>query len=74
MPLPAHVDFAAYFLRSDGAPNDCVDKDSCDQAIFDSKPDVRVRTIALNAASSVKDKLHSISNRTGGDYVDVQVS
>jgi len=74
MPLPANVDLTAVFLLSDGKPGDCPDKDSCYQAIFDSKPDVRVRTIALNAASSVKDILHSISNRTGGDYVDVQVS
>jgi len=74
MPLPANVDLTAVFLLSDGQPGDCPDKDSCYQAIFDSKPRVRVRTIALNAKSSVKDILHSISNRTGGDYVDVQVS
>jgi len=74
MPLPANVDLTAVFLRSDGAPSDCADNESCYQAIFDSKPDVRVRTIALNAGSSVKDILRSISNRTGGDYVDVQVS
>ena len=74
MPLPANVDVTAVCLLSDGEPNDCPDKDSCYQAWFDSKPDVRVRTIALNAASSVKDKLHRISHRTGGDNVDVQVS
>jgi len=73
MPLPANVDLTAVFLLSDGQPGDCPDKDSCYQAIFDSKPDVRVRTIALNAGISVKDILRSISNRTGCEYVCVQI-
>jgi len=73
MPLPANVDLTAVFLVSDGAPSDCPDKESCYQAIFDSKPNVRVRTIALNGDSSAKDILRSISKRTGGDYADVQV-
>jgi len=77
MTLPAgstqSVDLTAVFLLSDGAPGDCPSKESCYQQIFDSKPGVRVRSIALNAGGTVKDILKAISNRTGGDYVDVQV-
>jgi len=69
------VKLNAIFLLSDGEPSDCSTKPlvGCYQDKFDLNPDVKIRTIALNAPSSAQDLLRNIADETGGKYIQSSI-